>query len=332
MVSWQTSEQTQRLYEESAKKLKHSLYTEQERATLLKAQVALLEDQLRAASEELEVFRQLDVYKATLQREFETVRKQRSYDERAGGEDENRSMVQSMPPPPPRTTGGGKASADEGHGGRCTSHEQSEIDPYHPEMAARKRVANPSSPGHSSSGRTSPANSHGLSSGRASPVHSQAQPHQGEHDRVYLERARERERELNRQLDQDHDVRHRGRGDAPSPSLSKLFSADADGTSARSAGSGGDEVDINVSTGGQWEQPAATALTASATWSTPKDKRRLSIVELESLGSDAGGASYGLLPSRPSLVAAAAASPPLDELKPTQDEMRMAKEALLRGR
>lgn len=81
MASWQTSEQTQRLYEESAKKLKHSLYTEQERATLFKAQVSLLEDQLRAASEELEVFRQLDVYKATLQREFETVRKHRNYEQ-----------------------------------------------------------------------------------------------------------------------------------------------------------------------------------------------------------------------------------------------------------
>merc|ERR1712096_556015 len=67
-----------RRQEDVATKLRSSVHKEKERAALYKAQVSLLDDQLRAASEELDVFRQLDVYKATLQREFATVRHSRA--------------------------------------------------------------------------------------------------------------------------------------------------------------------------------------------------------------------------------------------------------------
>jgi chromosome segregation ATPase len=70
MSQWSDAEATRRQQEDAASKLRTSVHKEKERAALYKAQVSLLEDQLRAASEELEVFRQLDVYKATLQREF----------------------------------------------------------------------------------------------------------------------------------------------------------------------------------------------------------------------------------------------------------------------
>ena len=274
----------------------------------------------------------------------------------------NLSMAQSMPPPPPRTSGakGGivghgrhtappagadrrqKASGhnggrhgeghDRGHGldndrDRRRGRSEAEHDPYHSEMVARQREASPSSPGLS--GRSSPAHSLGRSSGRGSPAHSHMQSHQSERDRAFMER--ERELELDRQLDQDRDSRHDGRGEAPSSSFSKLFSENAGGGGAGGRGTGNRDVDVGTDTmGGAWDHPTATTPAASSTWSTPKDKRRLSIVELESLGSDAG-ASYGLLPSQPPMVPAAT-SPPLDELKPTRDEMRMAKEELLRGR
>lgn len=244
-----------------------------------------------------------------------------------------------MPPPPPRTSGAkgggglGRHTAPPGRTdprGDARGHDRAEHDPYHPEMVARQREASPTSPGRMS-GRSSPAHSHGRSSGRGSPEHSHIQSHRSERDRAFVEREHERELELNRQLDQERDARHGGRSDAPSPSLSKLFSGDADEGEAGGRGGGSRDVDVGTDTsGGAWDHPTATTPAASATWSTPKDKRRLSIVELESLGSDAG-ASYGLLPSQPPM-APAARSPPLDDLKPTRDEMRMAKESLLRGR
>lgn len=56
--------------EERAAEWRRSARKDRERCALYKAQVSLLEDQLRAASEELEVFRQLDIYKTTLHREY----------------------------------------------------------------------------------------------------------------------------------------------------------------------------------------------------------------------------------------------------------------------
>lgn len=78
MSQWTEAEAMRRRQEDTSSKMRTVAQKEKERAALYKAQVSLLEDQLRAASEELEVFRQLDVYKATLQREFETVRHSRS--------------------------------------------------------------------------------------------------------------------------------------------------------------------------------------------------------------------------------------------------------------
>ena len=189
---------------------------------------------------------------------------------------------------------------------------------YRVERLARQREASPvvsmvSSPGRSS-GRGSPAP-------RSSPTH-------------------EREGERGVRHGSDRDGGGEGRG-SPSPSLTRLFPDDErggarDGEAQRSVGVGGAGLGrSSPDDGARWDQPTATTPAVSSTWSTPKDKRRLSIIELESLGDDAG-ASYGLVPSRtsPSAASSPSTSPTrLIDDAPTRAEVRgVLRREVLRGR
>ena len=104
MTQWAESEQHRRDQEQTVGKLKSNLLAEKERSTLYKAQVSLLEDQLRAASEELGLLRKFDVYQHTLQREFATARKSRTSDSGSTGGVTSRNIA-SSPRQPLTSTG-----------------------------------------------------------------------------------------------------------------------------------------------------------------------------------------------------------------------------------
>ena len=74
VVDWKTSEEVKLTKEEIIKNLKIELSKEKEKVNLLKTQVALLEDRMKVALQELSVYRSLDVYHTTMQSELSLYR------------------------------------------------------------------------------------------------------------------------------------------------------------------------------------------------------------------------------------------------------------------